>query len=64
MTIRNWGPVRDCMQTTVTEVDGRLDVLSALKVMKKAFPILPSMSSPRTARRNALMFMRSWPSPC
>jgi predicted transcriptional regulator len=36
MTIRNWGPVRDCMQTTVTEVDGRLDVLSALKVMKKA----------------------------
>ncbi|MBT8087001.1 MAG: CBS domain-containing protein [Gammaproteobacteria bacterium] len=35
MTIRNWGPVRDCMKTDVTEVDGRLDVLSALKVMKK-----------------------------
>ena len=36
MTIRNWGPVRDCMKTDVTEVDGRLDVLNALKVMKKA----------------------------
>ncbi len=36
MTIRNWGPVRDCMTTEVTEVDGRLDVLNALKVMKKA----------------------------
>ncbi len=35
MTIRNWGPVRDCMRTDVTEVDGRLDILSALKVMKK-----------------------------
>ena len=35
MTIRNWGPVRDCMSTNVTEVDGRLDVLTALKVMKK-----------------------------
>lgn len=36
MTIRNWGAVRDCMQTEVTEVDGGLDVLSALKVMKRA----------------------------
>ena len=36
MTIRNWGPVRDCMKTEVTEVDGRLDVLNALKVMKQA----------------------------
>lgn len=36
MSIRNWGPVRDCMNTNVTEVDGRLDVLSALKVMKEA----------------------------
>ena len=36
MTIRNWGPVRDCMTTNVTEVDGRLDVLNALKVMKEA----------------------------
>ena len=35
MTIRNWGPVRDCMRTDVTEVDGRLDVLEALKTMKK-----------------------------
>jgi predicted transcriptional regulator len=36
MTIRNWGPVRDCMTTEVTEVDGRINVLNALKVMKKA----------------------------
>ena len=35
MTIENWGPVRDCMRTEVTEVDGRLDVLTALKTMKK-----------------------------
>ncbi len=35
MTIKNWGPVRDCMRTEVTEVDGRLDVLTALKTMKK-----------------------------
>lgn len=35
MTIRNWGPVRDCMRTDVTEVDGRMDVLTALKTMKK-----------------------------
>jgi len=35
MSIRNWGPVRDCMRTEVTEVDGKLDVLSALKIMKK-----------------------------
>ena len=35
MTIRNWGPVSDCMRTEVTEVDGRLDVLTALKTMKK-----------------------------
>ena len=35
MSIRNWGPIRDCMRTEVVEVDGRLDVLSALKVMKK-----------------------------
>lgn len=34
-TIRNWGPVRDCMRTNVTEVDGKLDVLSALKIMKE-----------------------------
>ena len=35
MTVRNWGPVRDCMRPNVTEVDGRIDVLSALKIMKK-----------------------------
>ena len=35
MTIRNWGPVRDCMRTDVTKVDGRTDVLTALKIMKK-----------------------------
>ncbi len=35
MTTRNWGPVRDCMRKDVTEVDGTLDVLSALKIMKK-----------------------------
>ena len=35
MSTRNWGVVRDCMRTEVTEVDGSLDVLSALKVMKK-----------------------------
>ena len=35
MSTRNWGIVRDCMRTEVTEVDGRLDVLSALKIMKK-----------------------------
>ena len=35
MTVSNWGPVRDCMRTDVTEVDGRMDVLNALKVMKR-----------------------------
>lgn len=35
MTIKNWGPVRSCMRTDVTEIDGSLDVLSALKIMKK-----------------------------
>ena len=35
MSTSNWGIVRDCMRTEVTEVDGRLDVLSALKIMKK-----------------------------
>ncbi len=35
MSTRNWGLVRDCMRTDVTEVDGTLDVLSALKIMKK-----------------------------
>jgi len=35
MTVRSWGPVRSCMRTEVTEVDGRIDVLTALKTMKK-----------------------------
>ena len=35
MKIPNWGPVRDCMRTNVTEVDGSIDVLAALKIMKK-----------------------------
>ncbi len=35
MSIPNWGPVRDCMRTDVTEVDGKLDVLAALKIMKE-----------------------------
>jgi predicted transcriptional regulator len=35
MSRKNWGPVRDCMRTDVTEVEGKLDVLSALKVMKE-----------------------------
>ena len=35
MRIRNWGPVRNCMQTNVTFVDGRLDVMQALKIMKR-----------------------------
>ena len=34
MSTENWGRVRDCMKTEVTEVDGRLDVLAAMKVMK------------------------------
>ena len=35
MSTKNWGKVRDCMRKNVTEVDGTLDVLSALKIMKK-----------------------------
>ena len=35
MSTRDWGIVRDCMRKEVTEVDGTMDVLSALKVMKK-----------------------------
>jgi predicted transcriptional regulator len=35
MSDRNWVPVRDVMRTDVTEVDGKIDVLSALKIMKK-----------------------------
>ena len=35
MSIPDWGTVRDCMSTKVTEIDGRMDVLTAMKVMKK-----------------------------
>jgi len=35
MTIPNWGSVRNCMRKEVTEIDGRLDVLSAMKIMKE-----------------------------
>ena len=35
MSTPNWGKVRDCMRNDVTEVDGKLDVLSALKIMKE-----------------------------
>ena len=35
MSRLNWGLVRDCMRTDVTEVDGKIDVLSALNTMKK-----------------------------
>jgi predicted transcriptional regulator len=35
MTTRKWVPVRDVMRTEVNAVDGNLDVLSALKIMKK-----------------------------
>lgn len=35
MNTRSWGKVRDCMRKQVTEVDGTLDVLSALKIMKE-----------------------------
>jgi predicted transcriptional regulator len=36
MTIESWGAVRDCMRMEVNEVDGKTDVLTALKMMKKA----------------------------
>ena len=35
MSSQSWGQVRDCMRTDVTEVEGTLDILSALKIMKK-----------------------------
>ena len=35
MTSENYGRVRDCMKPDVTEVDGRMDVLSAMRVMKE-----------------------------
>lgn len=35
MSTKSWGKVRDCMRRDVSEVDGTLDVLSALKIMKE-----------------------------
>ncbi len=35
MSSRSWVPVRAVMRTDVTKVDGKIDVLSALKIMKK-----------------------------
>lgn len=35
MTSPNWVPVRKVMRKDVTEVDGQMDVLSALKIMKR-----------------------------
>jgi len=35
MTTPKWVPVRRLMRKDVTEVDGQMDVLSALKIMKK-----------------------------
>lgn len=35
MTERRYKPVRDVMRTDVTEVDGRIDVLEALRIMKR-----------------------------
>ena len=35
MSDTDWVPVRNVMRKDVTQVDGKLDVLSALKIMKK-----------------------------
>jgi predicted transcriptional regulator len=35
MSIKNYGPIRSCMRKDVTEIDGSLDVMSALKIMKE-----------------------------
>ena len=35
MNERDWVPVRDVMRTEVAFVDGRIDILEALKVMKR-----------------------------
>ena len=35
MSIQNWGPIRNCMRKDVTEIDGNMDVMSALKTMRK-----------------------------
>lgn len=34
MSTPDWGTVRDCMNKKVTEIDGRMDILTAMKVMK------------------------------
>lgn len=35
MSTQSWVPVRDVMRTEITEVEGKIDVLSALKIMKR-----------------------------
>jgi predicted transcriptional regulator len=35
MSSQKWVPVRAVMRTDITEVDGQMDVLSAMKIMKK-----------------------------
>lgn len=35
MSIPEWGTVRDCMSSKAKEVDGRMDILTAMKVMKE-----------------------------
>jgi len=35
MSVPNWGPVRSCMRSEVTFVDGSMDVLTAMKKMKE-----------------------------
>lgn len=35
MTGQNWAPVRSAMRTDITMVDGQINVLEALKIMKR-----------------------------
>jgi predicted transcriptional regulator len=35
MSIPEWGTVRDCMSSNAKKVDGRMDILTAMKVMKE-----------------------------
>jgi len=34
MSVRNWAPVRNCMRPDITEIDGKMDVWSALRTMR------------------------------
>ena len=49
MTIRNWGPVRDCMRTNVTEVDGSIDVLSGIEDHEEGWRDQPDRQASRRA---------------